>query len=84
MTSDTPTPHEAVAAEVRAELARQKIPQARLSALLEVSEVSVSRRLRGETPFTVNEVFLIATFLGIDVGQLLGSLAVRVGDEAAS
>lgn len=70
------TPSEAVAAEIRAELARRRIPQARLAALLGVSQVSVSRRLSGETPFDLNELVKVADFLGIDVADLLkGSAA---------
>lgn len=64
-------PHEIVAEEIRAELARKQIPQARLALLLNLSEVSVSRRLRGETPLDVNELLAIADYLDIPVARLL-------------
>lgn len=75
--SMTPTtPSEAVAAEIRAELARRRIRQAKLAALLGISQVSVSRRLSGETPFDINELVKVAEFLGIPVSDILkGSAA---------
>lgn len=66
---------EIVAAEVRAELARRKIPQSGLVGILQMSEVSVSRRLRGETPFDVNELAAVAEFLGVPVAQFLPQAA---------
>ena len=67
----TVRPHEIVAAEVRAELARRKIPQSGLVGVLHMSEVSVSRRLRGETPFDINELVAVADFLGVPIATLL-------------
>ena len=71
----TQRPSEIVAAEVRAELARRKIPQSGLVAVLGMSEVSVSRRLRGETPFDINELVAVAEFLGVPVARFLPSEA---------
>ena len=67
----TVRPHEIVAAEVRAELARRENPQSGLVGVLHMSEVSVSRRLRGETPFDINELVAVADFLGVPVASLL-------------
>jgi transcriptional regulator with XRE-family HTH domain len=71
----TQTPHELVAAEIRAELARQRIPQSRLAAVLGISEVGVSRRMRGETPLDINELVKVGEFLGLDVSALLKDAA---------
>jgi transcriptional regulator with XRE-family HTH domain len=64
------TSHE-VAATIRAELARRRIPQARLAQLLGMTQVSVSRRLTGQTPITVDELVTIAGFLELPISQLL-------------
>jgi hypothetical protein len=40
-----------------------------------MSEVSVSRRLRGETPFDINELVAVAEFLGVPVTHFLPSEA---------
>lgn len=65
------TPHQIAAAEVRAELARRRIPQSALAYTLKMSEVSISRRLRGETPFDINELVAVAEFLQVPVTRLL-------------
>jgi transcriptional regulator with XRE-family HTH domain len=67
----TQTPSEIAAAEVRAELARQRIPQSALAYVLKMSEVSISRRLRGETPFDVNELVAVAEFLNLPITRFL-------------
>lgn len=63
--------HEVAAAEVRAELARQQISQSRLALALGMTEVSMSRRLRAQTPFDVNELVAIAEFLQVPVSRFL-------------
>ena len=67
-------PHKLVAAEVRAEMARQQMPQAKLAALLGVAQQTVSRRLVGEVPFDVSELARIAEVLGVPMTQFLGSV----------
>lgn len=64
-----------VAAEVRAILAYRRIPQADLAEVLGMSQVAVSRRLRGETLFDVDEVAKVAAFLGVSVAALYGEKA---------
>lgn len=64
-----------VAAEVRAILAYRRIPQAALADVLGMSQVAVSRRLRGETLFDVDEVAKVAAFLGVSVADLYGEKA---------
>ena len=61
---------ERVAAAVRSELARQRIPQATIAARLGISQAAVSRRLSGVVPFDVSELAEVADVLGADVGVL--------------
>lgn len=56
-----------VAAEIRAELGRQRITQAALADKLGVSRPYLSRRLSGETPLSVGDVAAIAELLGVAV-----------------
>lgn len=66
---DMSTPHEAVAAEVRAALARNKIRQGAVAEALSLSRASVSRRLKGERPFTVPELLVIADLAGVEPSE---------------
>lgn len=61
-----------VAAEVRAQMARRRMTQVQLAELLGIKQVSVSERLRGKTPFRLNELGVIAEALGIHPATLLG------------
>lgn len=69
------TTTEAVAAEIRAELARRQIPQIKLATLLGTSQVSVSRRLTGQTPISVDELAIIAGFLEVPISKFLKDAA---------
>ena len=62
---------EYVAEEIRALLARRMANGAKLAAALGKSEMYVSRRLRGETAFDVDDLEKIAGFLGVEVTDLL-------------
>lgn len=73
---NTPSaPHERVAAEVRAELARQQMSQSELAKRLGVAQQTVSRRMTGEVPFDIAELATIAELLGVPMSQLLGERA---------
>lgn len=61
------------AAEVRASLARSMVSQRALARHLRISESSLSRRLRGATPFSIDELAAIAELLEVDLTELLGS-----------
>lgn len=67
--SQNPTPD--VAAEVRAELGRQGHDNRWLAGQLGVSEMWVSRRLRGKTRLTVDDLHQVAAALGITAVDLL-------------
>ncbi|MDG4791881.1 helix-turn-helix transcriptional regulator [Micromonospora sp. WMMD1102] len=64
------------AAEVRAEMGRQRISAAALARALGVSDMYLSRRLSGDDPipFDLSEIERIAEALGVPVGNFLPSL----------
>lgn len=68
---------ERVAQEVRAEMARQRVSQTALAALLDTSQAAVSRRLRGQVPFDIIELEVIAARLGVPVAQFVAPLDVQ-------
>jgi transcriptional regulator with XRE-family HTH domain len=61
----------AVAAEVRAEMARQQVNQQQVAEVLGFSRQALSRRITGEIPFDVAELGQIAHFLGVPVSRLM-------------
>jgi transcriptional regulator with XRE-family HTH domain len=69
--TNPPTPSATVGANVKAELARRSISQKTLGEHLGLSQVSVSTRIRGRTPFDVNELHKTADFLNVPVSVLL-------------
>lgn len=73
---------QAVAAEVRAAQGRKGWTQAELAAASGVSTASLSRKMRGQRSFTVEEMVAIATALDIDAGALL-TLAVPQRSQVA-
>lgn len=60
-----------VAAEVRAALARQRKPHRFVGEVLGLSSTAVSRRLRGETVFDVEELAKLATALGVTLASFM-------------
>lgn len=64
---------ELVAEEVRALLGRRQMSGAKLAAAIDRSEMYVSRRLRGETAFDLDDLERIARVLGVHVAELLPS-----------
>ena len=67
------TATERVAANIRAELARQGISQTDLAASLRKSQPTVSRRLLGRVPFSVDELDIIADLLDVPMAQLVAA-----------
>lgn len=61
-----------VAAEVRAEMARQQVTQVQLSRSIGMSQQSLSERLRGKTPFTTDDLEKVAGALRVHPARLLG------------
>lgn len=69
MASD-PTLTQRVAEEVRALLARRRVTQEAAADAIQISTASMSRRLAGAYPFTVDELEGLAALLGVDVRTL--------------
>lgn len=60
-----------VAGNVKAELARRDLSGADIIPVLGISRNAVYERLRGTRSFEVNELDLIADFIGVDVTVLM-------------
>jgi transcriptional regulator with XRE-family HTH domain len=67
----TPETAEILAANVRAEMARQRIKQSTVAAHLGLAQPSVSKRLTGQVPFDVNQLTQLSALLGVSVARLL-------------
>ena len=61
---------EMVAANVRAEMARQRLQQKTVAEALGVPKNLISDRARGRTPWTLNELETVARLLGTTVSEL--------------
>lgn len=71
----TTTPSAATGANVRAEMARKGLSQTALAELLGISQTAVSKRLRGDTPWDINELIRAADTLGVPLETLLIGVA---------
>ena len=60
-----------IASNVRAEMARAAVTQTRMGQDLRFSQQSISRRLNGHVPFTVDELDVIAEYLGLPLSALI-------------
>ena len=60
---------------VRAEMARKRISQATVGAHLGISQVSVSYKLSGKTPFTIDQLAAIADLLEVPLETLTEGVA---------
>ena len=67
-----PTP-EAIAANVRAEMARRRLRAVTVAAELGMSQPAMSRRLSGEVPFTAIEVYRLAQILDVPIESLFAT-----------
>lgn len=65
------TTTESVAAEVRAQCARQRVSQRDLAKVLGVSHATLFRRFSGEVAFDVEELAAVANYLDIPMASLL-------------
>lgn len=71
----TSSPTALTGANVRGEMARKGVTQVDLASALGVSQAAVSARLRGVTPFDINELATIAALLGVTVERLVEGVA---------
>ena len=63
---------EAVAEEVRALMGRRRVSGTRLAKALGMSQSALSRRLNGEHPFDIDELFAVAEHFGVAITALFG------------
>lgn len=73
-----------VAGEVRAEMARQNVPQRELGRVLGLSQGAAWRRLKGEVPFDVAELAEVAKLLRTPMTQFLPELQLDEPAEAVT
>ena len=64
------------AAEVRAEMARQRRSGVELATHLDLSQQAVSRRLAGEVAFDLDELAAVAEWLGVPLQTLIAPRGV--------
>jgi len=60
-----------IAAEIRAELARQQMSQATLSAATGITPSTLRARLQGVQPFWMDELDQIANVIGVPLSELI-------------
>jgi len=77
----THTPTQVAGANVRGAMARRGITQVQMATLLGVSQPAVSARLRGETPFDVNELARVAKALDVPIERLVEGIDELPGIE---
>jgi hypothetical protein len=70
---------EDVIAEIRAEMARQQVTQVELAPRTRLSLAALRRRLAGESPLLVSELFDIAKALRVPVSRLVDCPDVKTG-----
>lgn len=68
---ENPVRRTELAAEIRAELARQKRTQVSLSAATGLSLNTLRRRLDGVKPFYVEELEAVCMFLGVPLSDMI-------------
>lgn len=67
-----PNTTDSVSANVRAEMARRGLNQTDVAAILGVSQVQVSARLRGKVAWRVDDLRTLAAHFGLPTSALLG------------
>ena len=67
----TDTPTAKTGENVRAEMARRGVTQTTLARKIGLSQAAVSARIKGKTPFDINELCLIASVLNVPLTALL-------------
>ncbi|NWN87266.1 MAG: helix-turn-helix transcriptional regulator [Micrococcaceae bacterium] len=58
--------------EIKAWLVRRDLKQTDLGEGIGLTQTGISKRLSGRVPFTVEELLLVADYLEITLGELLG------------
>lgn len=74
----------AVGDEVRAWLGRRRYSQAQMATELGLARSGVTRRMRGEYPFSITELAHIAQWLEISLADLLGPSILQARESPRS
>jgi transcriptional regulator with XRE-family HTH domain len=62
-----------IAARIRLELARRSLSQVALAECLGIRQQSVSAKLRGQSPFSLDQLHAVAGFLQVPVTDLVAA-----------
>ncbi|WP_197079701.1 helix-turn-helix domain-containing protein [Corynebacterium kalinowskii] len=73
---------EAVAVEVRAELARQEKTINQVADYVGIPVSTMRRSVKGQRPFTIDELGAVSEFLGVGIVQLLKRTTTAPGTAA--
>lgn len=76
------TPGEIVSEAVRLELAKRRISGRQLAEAIGWSPGATYRRLNGDTPLTVDELYTLASYLGTTPAELLPAPEALAGRRA--
>jgi transcriptional regulator with XRE-family HTH domain len=71
----TQSPTATAGANVRGEMARRGVTQEAVGKALRLSQPAVSKRLRGDVPFDINELATIAALLDVPLERLTEGVA---------
>lgn len=63
--------HKTVAANVRAEAARMNVTQAQIAEVIGKTQQVVSSKMRGQTPFQLDELAVVAPLMSMTVAELI-------------
>ena len=61
----------AIARLIKAQMAIKGVTQTRLATILGISQSHLSRQLRGQAPFDLDQIFIACHHLGIDPQEVL-------------
>ena len=75
--------NEDVASRVRGLAAERRSTQQQLAAALNISEMAISRRINGRTPFTPEELITLARHFRVNVAYFFDTPALAEGGDAA-
>lgn len=60
-----------IAAEIRAEMGRQKYGPVKLAAATRIPRSRLARRLSGQTPFNTDELVAVTTALDVTIAEVI-------------
>jgi len=72
-----------VATRVRGLAAEQQVKQTEIAKALHLTKMAVSRRMRGDTSFTAEEIFTLSEFLQVPIASLFTSSSAASSGDAA-